>query len=136
MIIIVLFCVSIIIWTLISFRYNYIKSNEEYDKTKKLMKAKIVYYHNYRDTSGHVDPRETPLSKMAYFKGKSKSFSNVAQVEIIETGEIVNCTFGKIVTEKNYPIDKIIDVYYSKGKDGYDVRSIDYPELFKKTRNK
>lgn len=135
-IIIILFCVVIIIWTLIGFRYNYIKSNEEYDKTKKMMKAKIVSYSNHRDTSGYTDPGETPLSKMTYFKGESKSFSNVAQVEIIETGEIVNCTFGKIVSEKNYPIGKIIDVYYSKGKDKYDVRSIDHPELFKKARKK
>lgn len=136
MIIIILFFIVISIWTFISFKNNYIKSNEEYDKGKKLMKARIVSYYNDRDISGNGDPEDTPLSNSTYFVGKYKSFSNITKVEIIETGEVVNCTFGKIVTEKNYPIGTIIDVYYYKGVNGYDVRSIDCPEFFKKARSK
>lgn len=56
-------------------------------------------------------------------------------VEIIDTGEIVNCKFGKIVNDEKYPIGTIIEVYYFKEMDKYDVRSKDYPELFKKSRN-
>ena len=134
MIFILLFSLFLI-WTIMEFRRNYIKANEEYDRTKKIMKAKIISYNKERDTSGYADARETPLSKSTYFVGKSISYSNTAMVQIIETGEVVPCTFGILVSEKKYPIGKIINVYYSKGKNGYDVRSEDYPELFKKSRN-
>ena len=132
MLIVLLVIIGIVIWTFIGFRNNYIKSNEEFDRTKKLMKAKIISYDSERDISGYSNIND--ISKSMYFKGKYAGKSNTAIVEIIETGEIVKCSFEKIVTDKIYPIGTIINVFYSKGKDGYDVRSEEYPELFRRSR--
>lgn len=131
---ILLFFIVIIVWTVVGFVKNYIKINKNYDMGKKLVQARIVSYNEERDTSGYVNPSETPLSKSDYFKGKSVSYSNTAYVQIIETGETVSCTFGKIVSPKNYPIGTIVNVYYYKEEDKIIVRSEDYPELFKNLR--
>ena len=120
----------------ISFKKNYIKSNQKFDTNKTLKKAKIVSYNNDVDTNGwSADVTDNPISMSTDIKGKRVGSSNSAMVEIIDTGEIVNCKFGKIVNDEKYPIGTIIEVYYFKEMDKYDVRSKDYPELFKKSRN-
>ena len=132
----VLFAV-ILALTLVMFFINYLKSNKEYDKNKVLMHARIVDYEIPRDFVTHrggIDD-DRVLSQMHYFKGISKYAANYAKVEIIETGEQVWCSFGHLVNEERYPKDKIFEVYYYKNGDETEVRSFDYPELFKKKRH-
>ena len=55
----------------ISFKKNYIKSNQKFDTNKTLKKAKIVSYNNDVDTNGwSADVTDNPISMSTDFKGK------------------------------------------------------------------